>query len=267
MPEGPECRRFAEDLAKRVSGKMLLDVSIIGGRYLKKSPTGIEPFIDALPVGIVGAGVHGKFIYLILKNDHFIWSTLGMTGQWSTEQTKHTRVKFSLNDGDVYFNDQRNFGTLKFVRGKFQMIEKLESFGPDMLSQDVSDELFVKQLRKHQKWELTKALMDQSVVAGVGNYIKSDSLWLSGISPKRTVSDISDLELSALNRSIKHVMNESYKFGGADGTGYKDFSGEQNEYARKFLVYNQEMDPDGNEVIREMTADKRTTHWVPSVQS
>ena len=267
MPEGPECRRYAEDLAKRISGKVIVDVSLVSGRYLKKPPTGIESFKSGLPVGVIGAGVHGKFIYWILKNDFFIWSTLGMTGQWSSEQNTHTRIKFHLNDGSVYYNDQRNFGTLKFVRGKFQMIEKLKSFGPDMLADDVLDDDFIKQMRMHPKWEVTKALMDQSTVAGIGNYIKSDSLWLAGISPKRSVGDITDLELSALNRSIKHVMRESYNAGGAIGDEYKNFTGDNDDYGRQFLVYNQSTDPDGNEVIREMTADKRTTHWVPEVQA
>ena len=267
MPEGPECRRYAEDLAKRVSGKILVGVDLISGRYAKKPPTGIESFIAGLPVGIIGAGVHGKFIYWILKNDFFIWSTLGMTGQWSSKSNNHTRARFNLDDGAVYYNDQRNFGTLKFIRGKFQMIEKLKSFGPDMLAEDVSDEVFIQQLRQHPKWEVTKVLMDQSVVAGVGNYIKSDSLWLSGLSPKRLINDLSDLELSALCRSIKHIMNESYQAGGATIDTYKGFNGENDDYGRKFLVYNQNTDPDGNEVIREMTADKRTTHWVPGVQA
>ena len=101
--------------------------------------------------------------------------------------------------------------------------------------------------------QITKALMDQSVIAGVGNYIKSDSLWLAGISPKRTAEELSDLELSALNRSIKHVMKESYQAGGATIDTYKDFNGENGEnddYGRKFLVYNQDTDPDGNVIER-----------------
>ena len=95
---------------------------------------------------MIGAGVHGKFIYWMLKDEYSIWSTLGMTGQWSSESTKHTRVKFVLNNGSVYFNDQRNFGTLKFVRGKYQLLEKLKSLGPDMLANDVDDDLFVERV-------------------------------------------------------------------------------------------------------------------------
>ena len=266
MPEGPECRKYGQDLARRVSGKTLVSIEIMTGRYLKKIPTGIEVFRNHLPMNIVGAGTHGKFIYWILGEELSIWSTLGMTGGWSSEQSKHSRVRFVLNDGSVYFNDQRNFGTLKFVRGKFQLIEKLKSMGPDMLANDVDDETFAAALRKKPNWEITKAIMDQSIIAGVGNYIKSDSLWLAGISPKRSVGSLSDPDMAALNRSIKHVMRESFQSGGATIRTYKTFDGKEGDYSRRFLVYNQTVDPDGNPVRKENTLDGRSTYWSPTAQ-
>tara|TARA_R100000808_G_C2155555_1_gene168656 strand:+ start:9934 stop:10737 length:804 start_codon:yes stop_codon:yes gene_type:complete len=266
VPEGPEVRRIAQQLAERVSGRTLKAVEILDGRYQKKPPSGIEIIAPRFPIRVVGAGCHGKFMYWLLDDEYSIWCTLGMTGGWSEVVTKHPRLRFHLNDGMVYFNDQRNFGTIKFVRGKFNLIEKLTSLGPDMLATDVDNEMFIGRLRKKNKWEITKALMDQSVVAGVGNYIKADSLWLSKISPYRRVIDMSDQELISLNRSIQLVMRESFESGGATIKTYKNFDGSEGEYARKFLVYNQKTDPDGNEVIREQTADGRTTHWCPAIQ-
>jgi len=266
MPEGPECRKYGQDLARRISGKTLQAVEIVSGRYLKKEPTGLEVFRNHLPMKIVGAGTHGKFIYWILGEELSVWSTLGMTGHWASEPDKHTRVKFTLNDGATFFSDQRNFGTLKFVRGKFQLIEKLKAMGPDMLAEDVSDEVFAAAIRKKPAWEITKALMDQSIIAGVGNYIKSDSLWLAGISPKRSVNSLTDQDMSALNRSIKHIMRESFQSGGATIRTYKSLEGEEEDYTRRFLVYNQAIDPDGNEVIKENTQDGRSTYWSPIAQ-
>ena len=266
-PEGPECRHFAEDVARRVSYKRLESVEILSGRYLKKPPSGLESFISQLPTKVVGVGVHGKFIYWILQDELSIWNTLGMTGNWSSEPGKHARVKFNLEDGPVYFSDARNFGTLKLVRGKFQLIEKLKSFGPDMLAEDVTSDQFIKCLRQKQDWTIAKAIMAQSVIAGVGNYIKADSLWLARISPHRKIKDMLDSELAALGASIKQVMRESFASGGATINSYKNFSGEPGEYSQKFLVYNQKVDPDGNAVVKEMTGDNRTTHWVPELRS
>ena len=266
MPEGPEVRKIAETVAERVSGRTLISIEVLSGRYLDKKPGGLTFFTNALPKRVVGAGAHGKFMYWILDDELSIWSTLGMTGCWEKDATKHSRVKFTLNDGSIFFSDQRNFGTLKFVRGKFKLIEKLKSLGPDMLADDISDELFMKRLKENQAWEITQALMDQAVIAGVGNYIKADALWLAKISPHRMICDLSDEELSNLNRCIKQIMRESYQSAGATIKTYKNFDDHQNERGRKFLVYNQKTDPDGNQVVKELTEDNRTTHWCPSVQ-
>ena len=256
MPEGPEVKRIGENLAKVISGKTLVSVEILSGRYIKKVPGGWNDFKKILPLRIVGAGVHGKFCYWLCDNETFIYSTFGLTGNWSTTCEKHSRVKFTFSDNtEIYFVDTRNFGTLKVVRGKHNMINKLKSLGPDMLSEDVSDSDFIISIRKRDNWGLTKALMDQSVIAGVGNYIKSDSLWLAQISPHRQVSDLSDGELAVLNRSIKQIMRESYQKGGEYNKG-EDF----------FMVYGRQFDIDDNKVIKEETADGRSTYWCPEVQ-
>lgn len=267
MPEGPEVKRVGEGLARKVSGKTITEIIILSGRYTKKSPTGLDDFSKSLPIKVVGCGVHGKFIYWICNDANFIWSTLGMTGSWGSSKKKHARVEIKFSDGtSVFYNDPRNFGTLKFVKGKQIMINKLNSFGPDMLAEDVSDEDFMSAIRKKSKWQITKALMDQSVVCGVGNYVKADSLWLARLSPLRRVSELTDEELKNLNRSIKHVLRESYQSGGATIRTYKGFDDEEGEYGQRMLVYGQEYDPDGNEVVKEETEDGRTTHWVPEVQ-
>ena len=195
MPEGPEVRRYAIDLSKSVTGKSLDSVSIISGRYSKSAPEGLEAFQDELSLNVLGTGVHGKFMYWLLEGTWSIWSTLGMTGAWSNSPSKHTRFKFVLDEETVYYNDIRNFGTMKFVKGPQLLINKLNTLGPDLLSEKCDNELFISRLRTQDSKLIVQALMDQSVVSGVGNYIKADSLWLAEISPHRRVADISDEEL------------------------------------------------------------------------
>jgi formamidopyrimidine-DNA glycosylase len=267
MPEGPEVRRYGQSLAKAVSQKTLQQINVLSGRYTKKMIPGIHDILDDLPAKVTGVGVHGKFLYWMLNNDFYVWNTLGMTGHWSPEKRKHSRVEFCLSDGTkVYFNDQRNFGTLKFVRGRYYLLQKLNSLGPDMLANDVSDDVFIEKLRRKSTWPITKAIMNQSVVSGVGNYVKADALWLSCLSPHRTVDSLTNEDLTLLNKSIKKVLRESYNHGGATIRSYENFDGSLGEYTQRFLVYNQKKDPHGNEVTKEKTADGRTTHWVPSVQ-
>ena len=267
MPEGPECRRIAEELAKFASNKKITKIEILTGRYTKKLPSGFEAASLKLPMRAVGVGVHGKFIYWILEKEFSIWNTLGMTGSWSTEEHAHNRLKFVFSGGDIlYFRDQRNFGTLKFVRGKHQLIEKLQSLGPDMLSGEVSTEEFIEILRRKNKLNICKVLMNQSVICGIGNYVKADSLWLAGINPHSTISNLSDAELEKLKEAIQKVLRESYSSGGATIRTYQNLSGEKGGYSEKFLVYNRKIDAAGNPVVREQTPDGRTTHWSPKHQ-
>ena len=164
MPEAPEVRSMAMSLAKLWSGKTLKKVEILSGRYTKKPPTGLDMFEASLPSKIVGVGVHGKFSYAILENETFAWFTMGMTGSFTKEQTKHSRVKFSFDGFDTYYTDIRNFGTVKFVRGKHQMIEKLESLGHDLIAEDMDNDEFVMRMNAKAKWPLCKAIMDLSLI-------------------------------------------------------------------------------------------------------
>jgi len=269
MPEGPECRQYAEALAKRVSGRKLVGIDILSGRYSDKHPTGMEEILHEMPIQVVGAGVHGKFVYIILQDEWSLWNTLGMTGSWSDTPRAHPRVRLTLDNGDIYFNDDRNFGTLKFVKGKFQLIQKLKSLGPDILAEDITDGEFILRFRKNNDWQITTAMMNQSVVAGIGNYIKAEALWLARISPHRRVSELSDGQLSLLYSSINSIMKESYKTGGTTINSYEKIDKADNtddDFSRRFLVYNQKTDPDGNKVVRETTEDQRTTHWCPGIQ-
>jgi formamidopyrimidine-DNA glycosylase len=109
--------------------------------------------------------------------------------------------------------------------------------------------------------------MDQSIVAGIGNYIKADALWLARLSPNRLVGDCTDEELINLKECVRRVMLESFRSGGATIRTYKNIDGEEGEYGSRFLVYGRKEDIDGNPVIKEDTADGRKTHWCPEVQS
>jgi DNA-formamidopyrimidine glycosylase len=267
VPEGPEVKRFAVSLAERLSDQTLLSIEVLSGRYTKKDMPGLSEIGSSLPIEIVGAGCHGKFLFIILRNEWSIWSSLGMTGSWAKRYTRHSRVKLVLKEGSpVYFNDMRNFGTIKCVSSRHSLIRKIKSLGPDMLGEDVSDEIFFSQIKKHPKKTIAQALMDQKVIAGVGNYLKSECLYFARFSPHRLCEDFTEDELSILNRTIKKIIRLSYDANGATLRNYKNFDGETGKYSQRFAVYNQTKDPKGREIRREKTKDKRTTFWVPEVQ-
>lgn len=266
MPEGPEVKRIAELLAEKVSSKKLTKIELLSGRYTKKSPDGYEQFSDILPINIVGAGCTGKFIFMILEGGSSIWSTLGMTGYWSKNKSKHARIALHLEDDIIYFNDTRNFGTIKFVGNKNDLIKKLESLGPDMMTSNISDEDLKERLMfMRSEKTIAQAIMDQSVVSGVGNYIKSEALYRARISPHRLVKEFKDEEFAALNTSIKYVMTKSSQL--KSKMTMKDFDNYNDpKYNIEMSVYSKKEDIYGHEVIKEKTKDGRNTFWVPQVQ-
>lgn len=267
MPEGAEVRRIVDQMNLIVAGKHLSRVRVLSGRYQKQLPYGLTDFLKQTHE-IVGAKNKGKFIYFETSTEWNIWNTLGMSGSWSKDPNhEFNRVIFEFEDLEpIYFSDIRNFGTLKFVNSKKELKKKLMNLGPDPIIEDVSDAIFKTKIKNRGHKTLPEILMDQSMMAGVGNYVKAEALYLAKISPHRIGNSLSDLELSTLNRAIHSVLRESYRSGGSTFRTYADFNGETGNFTDRFMVYGRKEDPDGNEIMKEETKDGRTTHWVPAVQ-
>jgi len=254
MPEGAECKLIGESLAKMVGLRRVTSIEPITGRYTKKPIEGVENILGAKVVGI---GVKGKLLFWIFDNDHFLLNTLGMSGAWSSEQPKNTRVSIEFDTGKpVYFADPRGFGTLKAIYGRTAFLKKLESLGPDMLTEPPSLEEFTARLDTKPHWTICKALMDQGVISGVGNYVKAESLYRATVWPGTTVAAMSGKEIKGLYHAILGVLQESYDLGLSGLYGNHD----------RFQVYGKKTDPYGNEVKKTEFSDKRVTHWVPAVQ-
>lgn len=268
MPEGPETRITVDSLSKYVVGKSLTEIQVLSGRYTKHGdPEGMTQIVSELPQMIQNVDCKGKFIYFTCNSNWSIWNTLGMSGNWSSTHKKHSRVKLAFDDGTcVFFNDIRNFGTLKFVNDCAALQKKLSEIGPDMLAEDVSTHTFKQRITKQRSKTITEALMNQKVVAGVGNYLKSESLYFAKISPHRTCDTLRDDEIELLNDVIKRVIRQSYQTGGATIYTFQNFEGQKGQYSRRFAVYNQTNDPDGRKVESFTSPEGRTTFWVPEVQ-
>lgn len=269
MPEGPEVRRTTDGLVSCFLNKEIELLEFGSGRYSKKPPTGYTDFCEKLPKLVTAVGCKGKFIYFLFGDGSSLWNTLGMSGYWSHQPGKHNRAVLTTCDhSTMFYNDMRNFGTFKYVSSQDELTKKLNSLGPDLLSEDVSLSAFRKSLTKGKRADkpISQLLMDQSVVSGVGNYLKAEILYRCRMSPHRICRNISDGEFETLLHASRSIMKLSYETGGATIRNYKDASGKNGMYNRRFAVYNQKLDPQGNEVVRETTQDKRTTHWVPSLQ-
>lgn len=268
MPEGPEVKKTV-DWLQNFKGKTLKSVGIISGRYDKKKEIpGWNRF--NFPVLLKEIKCKGKFIYFTFsdkESEYYMFNTLGMSGMWSNLQNKHARVAFFFADAEpLYFIDIRNFGTLKIVDNLKDLNKKLKSLGHDVLTTDVEWREFKESFVKKPNKTIAECLMNQSVISGVGNYLKAEILYCSKISPHRQIKNITDSEWLELHANTITQSRRSYKLGGATIATYRQPNGDEGLYNRRFAVYNQKTDPAGFKVIKEQTADKRTTHWVPEIQ-
>jgi formamidopyrimidine-DNA glycosylase len=279
MPEGPEVTRVTTQLNSIVQYSLLDSITLLSGRYTKKAPDKFFELESALDKGallIKGVYNKGKFIWWELEHEWFIFSTLGMSGRYSLKQDKHSRILFETTKAynkytesiSVFYEDIRNFGTIKIVNDRNILNKKLDSIGPDMLNSPCSVCEFLKIARKNNDKSIVKFLMDQKYISGVGNIYKSESLFLAKISPLNYVKDLSDNELKTLYTCIINILTEAYRTGGSTIQTYKDVYGHEGLHSKnsRLLVYNQKTDIYGNNVKKVILDDQRTTYFSPSIQ-
>jgi formamidopyrimidine-DNA glycosylase len=280
MPEGPEVLRITQRLDSGMSDKTLTHIEFHVESYRNKQfrgdPTAVSNFLSELSEGLEVNSVNckGKFIWFDF-GEYEVWHTLGMSGTWRNYWPKRGNVmlSFQFSDGSVWnYKDTRRFGTFRVFASKTgsqspELIKKLnKDLGPDMLSAPPTVSEFISRFRRKNHWNITKAMMNQKVVAGIGNYIKAEVLYRAKISPMLLVSELSDAQLIEIYEQTCWVIKASYESRGATIRDYVMPDGSVGDYQFKFLCYSQSRCPEKHRIVRHETPDKRTTWWCPECQ-
>lgn len=289
MPEGPELRLSGNLIKPLVLNHKVIraDPSMNGryGKVTEKIDNLFEFSVEGLfdfNMGsymssnpsyfrVLDINTKGKFMYWSFTNDWYMYCTYGMTGQWSPKEGKHVCFTLDLEDDNnkqskLYFNDPRHFGTIKFVKGKDQLDKKLRTLGWDPLQDNLNSYRNLIERKLNSNKPIGQLLMDQSIFAGVGNYIRAEALYAAKISPWRPGNKLMYNEISNLCESIIAVMQQSYDYQGATLHTYTNVYGEEGNYSSFFKVYGNKTDPLGNVVKTEATPEGRTIHWCPDIQ-
>lgn len=280
MPEGPELRHSRDVLHRILVGQNVIRLSPTpNGRYATKDPIGLAEITGDLPLKVESVDVKGKFMWWTLTGrgrTWYMWSTYGMSGSWSRSQGKHAGFIVEYNGSGVpitrdtqhlFFNDTRRFGTVKFVADEKTHAKKLASLGPDILDEPPMDPgIFAERILLKPQRTICEALMDQSCISGCGNYLKSEALYRSGISPHRLVVDLSSQDIYKLQYELLSAAWESYVDHGATIRTYRTVDGDKGSAQFHFRVYNLKECPEGHPVKREDTLDGRTSWWCESCQ-
>ncbi len=183
---------------------------------------------------------------------------------------KSTRVIFEFADGShLYFNDQRKFGWVRLMPTvEIPNIDFMKRVGPEPLEDDFTAKQFADRFKRRGKTTIKAALLDQSVIAGIGNIYADESLWGAKIHPKRLVETIKPAEFKRLYSEVREVMNLSIKKGGSTNRNYVNAEGKKGSYmdfARVFRREGQACPRCGTEIIKLRVAG-RGTHICPKCQ-
>lgn len=271
MPESPEVRHSRDVLRQIVRGETIVEFATTQtGRYKSKDPEGFAEIKQDLPLKVVEVDVKGKFMWWTLQGKSkswYMWCTYGMSGQWSTKNKDHTCFIVDCGKTKMFFVDPRHFGTIRFTSSEKEHNDKLRSLGPDVLEDPpLTPELFAERILLKPHRTISESLMDQRCISGVGNYLKAEALYRSGISPHRPVIKLESEEIEKLWSEVVLSCRESYADHGASIRTYKTVEDEKGSSQFHFRIYNRKECPKGHSVLRDETADGRTSWWCDKCQ-
>lgn len=183
---------------------------------------------------------------------------------------KSTRVVLEFTDGSkLFFNDQRKFGWMRLMPTiEIPEIDFFKKVGPEPLEDDFTAEDFISRVKRRKNSSIKAVLLDQTVVAGIGNIYADESLFMAKIHPSTPVSGISRRKLTALYNSVREVLTLSISKGGSTDRNYVDASGKAGSYLSFAQVFRKQGQPCprcGTEIIK-IRAAGRGTHLCPHCQ-
>lgn len=240
MPELPEVETIKRGLIKILDGKTIEHVEIHDQRLVYPSKTkSVENLLSKRK--IIGVSRRGKYLIIELDDDLKAMHHLRMTGSFSAPgmpAPSHVRMQYFFEDMDepLSYNDPRRFGTL--LVAKSDQIERYLSqrLGPEPLENTWTARALQSSL-KGKKGKIKAALLDQKVVAGLGNIYVDEALFMSGIRPDSVSNSVSLPRLKKLVDAIKIKLLESIDNGGSTLRDYRNVSGEVGGMQENFLVY------------------------------
>lgn len=249
MPEGPEIRNYFLYIKPLLIGRTIRKVEVLSGKYTSKLTI---PNIDRIQdLTVSEVLVKGKTIFIKCEYGLSIVFVHGMTGYYSTTREKHSRIQLQMETSCLYYNDPRNFGTIKICNTETDFQSIYDALGPDILNNEVSYEEFYFKLLKKPKSRIGVSLLDQKLICGIGNYLRCDILWYSKIHHDRTIGSLTEDDLNRLYIASVNIIRYHAEL------GYDLEYEPENE----FFVYMQDKDIFGNPVKTEKYRG-RTVHYV-----
>ena len=286
MPELPEVETVVRGLNRLILKKKIAQVK----HDWPKSFPNLEKDVNDFMIGaeIFKVQRRGKAIIIKLNNGWVLVTHLRMTGQmvyrgeenWGAGHpnddflndlpNKSTRVEIDFEDQTkLFFNDQRKFGYMKLLpEPEIEELSFFQKLGPEPLEDNFTVEIFKERLLKKKNSLVKPTILDQSVIAGVGNIYADEALWRAKIHPETRIKDFSNIDFKNLHESIRFVMNKSIEKGGSTDRNYVNADGSRGNYLEYAAVYHKNGQPCkrcGTE-ISKIRVGGRGTHFCENCQ-
>jgi len=251
VPELPEVETVRQGLAKWVAGRTIAAVEVHHPRAIRRHLPGDAHFIAMLTGRtILDVARRGKYLWLPLDSGDAIIGHLGMSGQLlmqpaDASDEKHLRIRFTFTDGgpQLRFVDQRTFGGLSVSEGGAELPDEIAHIARDPMDPLFDDELFVARLRgKHT--EVKRALLDQTLISGVGNIYADEALWRAQLHGARPTDQLTRPAARRLLAHVRDVLSEAIVAGGTSFDElYVNVNGESGYFDRSLNAYGREGEP------------------------
>jgi formamidopyrimidine-DNA glycosylase len=247
MPELPEVETVRRGLALRISGRRILQAELRRPDLRRPFPPALADRLNGARIGALGR--RGKYILIELDADGFLLLHLGMSGRVTAgsaalPDTPHDHVVLRLDDGTVIrFNDPRRFGLLDYIkRGEEALHPLLAELGPEPLEAAFNGP-YLTAVLAGKMTPIKSALIDQRIVAGLGNIYVCEALFRAGISPRRLSASIGRGRADRLVCGIRSVLTEAIEAGGSSLRDYVQADGELGYFQHRWAVYGHQGDP------------------------
>jgi formamidopyrimidine-DNA glycosylase len=287
MPELPEVETVRIGLSQLIIGKATAGVTYDNDKSFPNAAADIKQFL--IGAKILHVKRRAKVLLIELSSKYSLIIHLKMTGQlvFVGNKTrfgaghpndsligklpdKSTRVTLEFTDSShMYFNDQRKFGWMRLMpTAEVPNIDFMRKVGPEPLEADFSWQVFRDRLLRRKNSNIKAALLDQTVLAGVGNIYADESLWGAKIHPTMLVKDLKDIQIKNLHKSLIDVLKLSIEKGGSSDKNYVNAEGKKGSYISFANVFRKEGKPCsrcGTTIIKTRVAG-RGTHTCPTCQ-
>ena len=247
MPELPEVETVRRGLERQVVGRPIETVRVLHPRAVRRQPGGAAEFESALPGRTLdSARRRGKYLWMSVGEDALL-AHLGMSGQLLVVEpgeplSPHVRIWFTFSDHgpDLRFTDQRTFGHMCVARDGAVLPGPIAHIAPDPFEPAFDPDLLARRLRARHTG-IKRALLDQSLVSGIGNIYADESLWRARLHWARPTETLNGPEVSRLLTAVREVLGEALAAGGTSFDDmYVNVNGESGYFERSLAVYGRE---------------------------